>query len=61
MKQWVKSRTMWAGFLIGLLGLAQAALQTAPLDPGMQGYIFAGIGALIMFLRTITNKALADK
>ena len=60
MKKWFKSRTMWLGFVIGFLGLVTGTLESAPLDPKVQGMVMAGIGALVMFLRSITSTALGS-
>jgi hypothetical protein len=61
MKNWIKSKTMWVGFGVGLLGLIQATLETSPLDPQYQGLITGGIGVAMMGLRVITTKPLAEK
>lgn len=58
MKAWFKSKTMWAGFALGLLGLVQATLQTAPMEAQTQGLVLGGVGALMMFLRSITSDSL---
>jgi hypothetical protein len=61
MKNWIKSKTMWVGFGVGLLGLIQATMETAPLDPQIQGIIVSIIGVAMMGLRTITTSSLSDK
>ncbi len=61
MKNWIKSKTMWVGFSIGLLGLLQATMETSPLSPQYQGIIVSVIGVVMMGLRTITTSSLADK
>lgn len=61
MKKWLKSRTMWVGFGVGMLGVLQATAETAPLDPQFQGLVTGAIGVLMMGLRTITKTALSEK
>ncbi len=56
MKRWFKSKTMLAGLAVGILGALQAALADAPMEPGTQGLVMAVIGALMMFLRSITSE-----
>ena len=61
MKKWAKSKTMWVGFGVGMLGLIQATMETSPMDPQYQGLITGAIGVAMMGLRTITTKPLAEK
>ncbi len=58
MKKWFKSKTMLAGLAVGILGVLQGVLADAPMEPGLQGMIMAGIGAMMMFLRSITTDAI---
>ena len=58
MKSYFKSKTLWVNFGIGLLGLVAAMFQNAPMDPNTVGMILGGIGAVNMFLRTITSESL---
>ena len=55
MKKWVTSRTMWLGFGVGILGVIQATMETAPLDPQTAGFITMGIGVAIGVLRKLTT------
>lgn len=57
MKAWFKSRTMWAAFGVGVLGLMQVALETAPIPEQFMGLVVMGIGFLIAGLRAVTSKA----
>lgn len=57
MKSYFKSKTLWTNFAIGLLGLVAAMFQSAPMDPNTVGMILGGIGAVNMFLRSITTEA----
>jgi len=57
MKEFWKSKTMWVGFAVGFLGLVQATLEQAPMEASTQGMILGGVGALMMFLRSITTEA----
>ena len=43
---------------IALIGVLIATLQTAPMEPQMQGMILSGLGAVGMFLRSITKTAI---
>lgn len=52
MKGW---RTVALNGLIALLGVVQAVIVDAPLDPATVGYILAGVGAVNLFLRSITD------
>lgn len=58
MKSWFKSKTMWVGFGVGVLGLLQTTLADAPLDPQIAGLVASGLGAVMMFLRSITSDEL---
>jgi len=58
MKSFLKSKTMWVNFSIGIVGLIMATLETAPLEPQMAGMILGGLGAVNMFLRSITSTAI---
>lgn len=58
MKSYFKSKTLWVNFTIGLLGLVAAMFQQAPIDPNTLGMVLGGIGAVNMFLRTITSESL---
>jgi hypothetical protein len=60
MKEWFKSRTMWLGFGVGLLGLVQATLASAPLEAQTQGIILGVIGAAIGVLRKLTTTAIGS-
>ena len=61
MKNWIKRKTMWVGFGVGLLGLMQTTFETAPIEPQYQGLITGGIGVAMMALRAVTTTSLADK
>lgn len=60
MKSYFKSKTIWVNFGITLIGGVTAMLQDAPIDPGTLGMILAGLGAVNMFLRSITTEALGS-
>jgi len=59
MKDWYKSKTMWLGISVGLLGTIQTALATSPLPAEWIGPIGMGLGALIAFLRKLTAEPIA--
>ena len=56
MKSWLKSRTVWFSFIVGLLGLAEAALASAPLDPQVAGFVTMGVGFVTAVLRKLTSE-----
>lgn len=56
MKSWAKSKTMWVGFAVGILGVVQSTLESAPMDAQTSGMVMGAIGAVMMFLRTITTQ-----
>jgi len=53
MKAWFKSKTMLAGAGVILLGAFQSITETMPAEWG--GPIAAGIGVMIMILRSVTS------
>jgi hypothetical protein len=58
----VKSKTMWFGALLTVLGALQG-LDWATLitNPKVSGIIISGIGVAVMILRAVTNQPLSDK
>lgn len=54
MKGW---RTVILNGLVALFGVAEAVLRDAPIDSSTLGYVLAGVGALNIFLRSITTTA----
>jgi hypothetical protein len=61
MKEFWKSKTMWFGFVLGLLGLVQTTMADMPLDPQVSGIIVSVIGAASMVLRGLTKTAIGEK
>lgn len=59
--QFLKSKTVLFGLLLAVVSWAQTVVIDAPLTPEMQGYVGTVIGAVIIWLRTQTNKPLSDK
>ena len=57
MKEFWKSKTMWFGFAIGLLGLIETTMETAPMDPTAQGIMLSVIGGVTLVLRGLTTTA----
>ena len=57
MKAWFTSKTLWVNFSIGFVGLVTTILGDAPIPDAYQGLALAGIGAVNMFLRSITTTA----
>lgn len=56
MKDWAKSKTVWFGLAVGVLGAIQTTLQTAPIPEPWGGLVLAGIGAAIVALRAVTTQ-----
>ena len=59
--QLAKSKTVWFSTALSLLGLANSYIGLFNLTPDQQNYALTGIGAVSLFLRFITNKALSEK
>lgn len=57
MKSYFKSKTMWINFAVGFVGIITAMMADAPLDPQTSGLVMGGLGAVNMFLRSITTEA----
>lgn len=60
MKSYFKSKTLWVNFAVVVLGGITAMFTDAPMDPGTQGLVLGGLGAVNMFLRSITNTAVGS-
>lgn len=60
MKRWIQSKTMWAGFAMGLIGLLQSAAETAPIPQQYDGLVMAAFGAITMILRAVTTTAIGN-
>ena len=58
MNSWLKSKTLWVGLAVGLLGLVQSTLETAPLSQQTSGIVMTVIGAVMMILRSVTTDAI---
>ena len=56
MKSWIRSRTVWFSFAVGLLGLFETTLASAPLDPQVSGFVTMGIGFATAVLRKLTTE-----
>lgn len=61
MKEWFKSKTMWAGFVMGLVGLLQQTAETAPIPDQWDGLVMAAFGAVTMILRSVTSTAIGSE
>jgi hypothetical protein len=61
MKQYFKSKTVWLGIAVGALGLVQATLAASPMDTSYSGAVLGGIGALIVWLRSMTVTPISAK
>ena len=58
MKEWFKSKTMWAGFVMGLVGLLQQTAEAAPIPQQWDGLVMAAFGAITMVLRSVTSTSI---
>ena len=56
-----KSKTVWFGAALSLLGLLQANVASFNLSPQTQGLVITVIGGAVIVLRAITTGGLADK
>jgi hypothetical protein len=59
--QLAKSKTVWFSTALSLLGLDNSYIGLFNLTAEQQNYALTAIGAASLFLRFVTNKALADK
>lgn len=60
-KKMIKSRTVWLGAIVSLLGWIQTVIPELPIDPLYQGYAGMFVGLLIVLLRLDTKDAIEDK
>lgn len=56
MKAWFRSKTVWLGLAVGVLGVVQTTLQTAPIPEPWGGLGMAILGAGIVALRKMTTQ-----
>lgn len=61
MGNWFKSRTVWLGVIVGVLGVVQTTMQTAPLPEPWGGLGLTVLGAVIVGLRGLTTGPISDK
>lgn len=54
MTKWLKSRTVWLGVIVGVLGVVQSTIETAPLPEPWGGIGLTVLGAVIVGLRGLT-------
>lgn len=60
--KWHKSKTIWFGHLLALVGILEANIGLLRDNLGeYYGYAFIAIALMTYFLRSKTNKALTDK
>lgn len=57
----MKSKTVWLGVLVAALSALQAHLNGAGVTPEQLGIAGPILGALIVWLRSMTASSLADK
>lgn len=58
-----KSKTMWLGLIVGILGVleTQQGLVTSLVGQENLGIVMSVVGGLTMVLRAVTNKPVAEK
>lgn len=58
-----KSRTVYLGLAISVIGVIQASADvfTAYLSPQQQGFLTMGLGVAVVFLRFLTTAPLDEK
>lgn len=61
MKTWLKSKTIWVNLAVVVVGGLVSVVQTAPLDPAVIGIIGTVLGAVNVYLRTITDTAIGTE
>lgn len=59
MKAWFKSKTVWLGFTVGMLGVVQGTLETAPIPEPFGALALGVLGAVIVALRGVTTEAIS--
>lgn len=57
----LKSRTVWMGVVVTVLGVVQTFAPALPISPLYQGVLAIAVGILIVVLRFDTDDAIADK
>jgi hypothetical protein len=57
----LKSKTVWLGVVVAALSALQAGLGDAGITPEQLGIVGPILGALIVWLRAITDKPLSQK
>lgn len=55
-----KSRTMWLGGVVTVLGVLQAFAQDLPIRPLWQGLFAVVVGLLVMVLRLDTHDSITE-
>ena len=58
MKTWLKSKTIWVNLAVTILGGIITMVQSAPFDPAVIGIAVTILGAVNVYLRTITDTAI---
>jgi hypothetical protein len=56
-----KSKTVWFGLVLAVLSWVQGALNGSGLTPDQIGYVGTIVGALVVWLRTVTTVPLSQK
>ena len=56
-----KSKTVWFGLIVAILSWVQSVLANSGLSPDQVGVVGTVIGALIVWLRSVTTTSLSDK
>lgn len=59
--QYLKSKTVLFGLLIAIASWAQTLVVNAPLSPEITGFLGTAVGAVVIWLRSVTTKPLSEK
>jgi hypothetical protein len=56
-----KSKTIWFGTAVTILGIVQSTIPTLALTPTQTGLVGMAIGIVVVILRAITSDSLSEK
>lgn len=59
--QYFKSKTVWFGLLLAVASWVQTVIVGAPLPAELVGVVGTVVGAIVVWLRSVTNTAISEK
>lgn len=59
--QYFKSKTVWFGLLLAVASWVQTIIVGAPLPAELVGVVGTVVGAIVVWLRSVTNAPLSEK